>query len=235
MNLTIYDTIDSSYINIYSITIVSNRMLQNLACGMPNLQEVEIEVINGLKESKLVAFLKANPQIKKLDTNIIDFTRKIFKTILSLKFLQRWYIRNWSCDVMKINDLPCNYSIKYLKFSGRTPNPLALQIINSCNTLKTLDLRSVHNVMLVNDLWYLEWCKLERNIDILKLNSSRRAYDEIKNIDESKLFNRVYFHYSGKSPIEKLLDEYFSDKLINYKVVSYIPQSLIRKLISKID
>jgi hypothetical protein len=229
-SLTVHDAIDSSYVNLYSLSIVSNRMLQNLACEMPNLKEVEIEIISGLNESNFIEFLNANPQIKRLDTNVVDYTGEIYKTILSLKFLERWHIKNWKSDKMDVNDLLFNYSIKYLKFSGRTPAPLALKIINSCTNLETLDLRRVHNAIRVNNFWYLEWHKLERNITILKLNSGRRAYEEIKIIDDLKLFNQVHFYYTGQNPIEKQFDEYFNYKLINYKANPYIPQSLIRKL-----
>jgi hypothetical protein len=41
-SIGIYDTIDFSYLNLYSLTIVSDRILQNLSFGMPNLREVAI-------------------------------------------------------------------------------------------------------------------------------------------------------------------------------------------------
>ncbi|KXN69924.1 hypothetical protein CONCODRAFT_7625, partial [Conidiobolus coronatus NRRL 28638] len=140
--LAIHNTIDSSYINLFSLTISSNRMLKNLACGMQNLHEVEIEEIEHLDAPKLVTFLKANPQIRKLKTVCLNyFNDEIFKTILSSKSIVHWNIKNYNDEEIEASNLPSNYSIKYLEISPSVPDLLALQFIYSCKGLDTLDYR----------------------------------------------------------------------------------------------
>ncbi|KXN67107.1 hypothetical protein CONCODRAFT_10876 [Conidiobolus coronatus NRRL 28638] len=138
-------------------------MLKNLACGMPNLQEVKIDQIEYLDASKLVAFLKANPQIRKLKTVGLEyFNEEVFKTILSSKCIVDWNIINYSDEEIEASNLPSNYSIKYLEINYDVPAPLTLKIINSCKNLKTLNLKKYMNKE------HLHWSKIERRVNILK-------------------------------------------------------------------
>ncbi|KXN67110.1 hypothetical protein CONCODRAFT_10879, partial [Conidiobolus coronatus NRRL 28638] len=104
----IYESIDASYINLYYLTIASNRMLKNLTCGMPNLQEIDIQDIEGLDMSILVEFLIANPQIRKLNTSFENYSEEVLKAILSSKCLEYWYISDGNWEEIEINNLPSN-------------------------------------------------------------------------------------------------------------------------------
>jgi hypothetical protein len=81
---------------------------------MPNLREVEINDNTDLDISKLVAFLKANPQLRKLKTRLDRCDQEIFITVLSSKHLEHWDIYHWNWSKIELNSLPSNYSIKYL-------------------------------------------------------------------------------------------------------------------------
>ncbi|KXN66016.1 hypothetical protein CONCODRAFT_12242 [Conidiobolus coronatus NRRL 28638] len=229
-NLAIYDTIDSSYMNLSFIDIVSNKILQNLACGMPNLQEVvihdfDIDLLN------VVKFFKSNPQLRKLDTGFKHYNEEIIKTILSSKYLERWNIshepwgksnrENWR-RIWKINNLPINYSVKYLKINISKRVALTSQLINACKNLETLDLEIYHKIK------ELDWSRLERRINKLKLLCYYYTPNTIKNIDASRLFNQVHFKLGSSS--EEFIDRYNIYKLTNYKVLSLNSEYCVLKL-----
>ncbi|KXN66740.1 hypothetical protein CONCODRAFT_11350, partial [Conidiobolus coronatus NRRL 28638] len=183
--LTIYDTIDPSYINLHSLTIVTNRMLQNLSSGMPNLKEVKIKEGFTMDQSKLVAFLIANRQIKKLCIDQLRYNEEILNTVLSSKYLEYWDIYDWNWRDIDVNTIQSNYSIKYLIIDSAMPAPLALQLINACKFLEALELEINHETK------DLDWSKLDRKINKLKLRYSRYTTNIIKEIDTLRLFNSI--------------------------------------------
>ncbi|KXN65711.1 hypothetical protein CONCODRAFT_12627 [Conidiobolus coronatus NRRL 28638] len=218
---TIYDTIDSTYINLYSLSIVSNRMLQNLACGVPNLQEVEIKDILNLDNSKLVDFLKSNPQIRRINTKHISYSDESLKILLYSNYLEHWNFLGGNWKEIKFDNLPSNYSIKYLKINSSMPSLLALQLIKACKGLKTLDLTYYHS------LNNLDWSKFEQNINILKISCTSLDFNNIKEIDNSMIFNIVYVYARAS------IKMYDINKLKNYKFTPSISNSFTLKLINK--
>ncbi|KXN69153.1 hypothetical protein CONCODRAFT_8441 [Conidiobolus coronatus NRRL 28638] len=224
--LSIYDTIDTSYINLYSLTIVSNRMIQNLSLGMPNLKELEIRDNGTLNQSKIVEFLKANRQLKKITTNFLNYDEEIIKTMLFSKYLEHWSTLSGSWKGIEINNLPSNYSIKYLKIYSDIPTSLTCKIVNSCKNLETLDTDSEY-------FNKLDLLKFKRRINVLNLSWGVPAFKAINEIDSSSLFNQVDLCriYS----IEKYIDGYNLDKLMNYKPVRLISGAYILKLINIAD
>lgn len=222
--LMIHDTIDSRYTNLYSLEIVSNRMLQNLSCGMPNLQEVVINDIYNLDKLKLVDFLIANSQLKKINISCKECNDEIFKTILSSKYLEHFCINRINLEEMEANNLPLNFSIKYLDIYPEVPSALMLKFINACVNLETLDLY---------DYWGstdLNWLKLNRRINILKINNFDSTQWAIK-IDTSKSFDQVHIILYGST--KEFIDKYNIGKLKNYKF-SYSESKFCKlKLINK--
>ncbi|KXN64967.1 hypothetical protein CONCODRAFT_13619 [Conidiobolus coronatus NRRL 28638] len=223
--LSIYDTIDTSYTSLYSLTIVSNRMLQNLSLGMPNLKEVEIKDYGSLDQSKIIEFLKANPQLKNLSTYSVNYGEKIIKNALSSEYLERWNIDRGSWEGIEIDILPSNYSIKYLKIYSDIPGALTLKIINACKNLETLDIN--HRIFTGLDL-----INFEGRIKFLKLTNSSPTLKSINQIDISRVFNQVYIDFF--SSIENLIGNN-TDELKNYKFIPLTSQSCTLKLINKTD
>ncbi|KXN69155.1 hypothetical protein CONCODRAFT_8443 [Conidiobolus coronatus NRRL 28638] len=222
----IYDTIDASYINLYSLTIVSNRMLQNLSLGMINLQEVEIIDFRLMDQSILLKFLKANPQIRKLNTNLSCYNEEVIKTVLSSKYIEYWCIDGIHWKGIEFNNLQPNYSIKFLEI-GDMPPPLILKIVNACKGLETIDFEPCRNIDPI------EWSKFERRINNLKLHDNNHLPRYFNEIDHSKQFNQVHIEYYQS--IEKFKEDYNVDKLKNYKFVPLISRSCILKLVNKTD
>lgn len=218
---TIYDTIDSSYINLYSLSIVSNRMLQNLSSKMPNLQEIEIKDISNLDSTKLVNFLKSNPQLRKITTKHINYSIEILKTLLFSSHLEYWDFLGGNWKELEFKNILSNYSIKYLKINSSMHASLALQLINACKGLETLDLTYYHS------LNTLDWLKFGRNINILKISCTSLDFYNITEIDNSKLFNQVII-YARTS-----IKNYNINKLNNYKFTSSISNYFTLKLINK--
>ncbi|KXN66736.1 hypothetical protein CONCODRAFT_11345 [Conidiobolus coronatus NRRL 28638] len=221
-SLTIYDTIDATYTNLYSLKIYSNIMLQNLASGMPSLQEVEIEAVRDLDKSKIVKFLKANPQLRKLKTNFKNFN-EILNTILSSKYLEYWCSYDWNWEETIFNSLPSNSSIKCLKIPSSLSAHSALKLINTCKSLKTLEL----TYYTFNNL---DWLKFEKRINILKLSYLDLTSNCLKEIDNSMLFNLILFKIDIS--IEELIEDYNIVKLNNYKFTPLISRSCNLKLIN---
>jgi hypothetical protein len=220
--LFIYDTIDNSYINLYSSTIVSNIMIQNLTCGMPNLREVEIHNIEDLDTSKLVAFLKANPQLRKLKTMFECCDEETIKTILFSKCLEYWDIYNCNWKETEFNVLPSNYSIKYINVTNAPSPPLVLKLINACKGIKTLN--SEYDILKNLDL-----LKFERKINKLLYNNF--SLKAIKAIDSSRLFNQV--HLNSHRSVERFIEDDNIGILKNYKFIRLISGLAILKLINK--
>ncbi|KXN67108.1 hypothetical protein CONCODRAFT_80276 [Conidiobolus coronatus NRRL 28638] len=186
--LTIYDTIDPSYINLISLTVVSNRMIQNLAFGIPSLQDVEIEEIDNLDTSKLVAFLKANPQIKKLSIRLRSYKKVILECILYSKNLEHLCINHGYWRGIEVNNHQSNYSIKYLKIYGENlPAPTNFQLISACKNLETLDID-------YGCFEKLDLLKFKKKINVLKLSVNSLPRSAIKKIDTSRLFNKVHLY-----------------------------------------
>ncbi|KXN67114.1 hypothetical protein CONCODRAFT_19837 [Conidiobolus coronatus NRRL 28638] len=222
--LTIYEIIDASYISLCSLTILTNRMLQRLACGMPNLLEVAIENKYTLDTSKLVVFLEANPQLRKLSIRLYRFSEEIFKYILSCKYLECLSVISDRWERLEINNLPSNYSIKYLKIYCEQFAPLTLHLINACNILKTLEF--VH----IREFYYLDWSKFKRRINILKLFGNSSGLGIINEIDNLKSFNQIHLKYDYS--INEEICNYNLDKLNNYKLIRLISKDFIFKLIN---
>jgi hypothetical protein len=208
--LGLFDTIDNSYLKLYSLTIVSNRMLQNLSLGMPNLKEVEIYDYDCLDQSKIAEFLKSYPQLKKISTYAVDYNEEIVKAVLSSKCLERWstYHGNW--EGIEFNNLPSNNSIKYLEIFSDIPTSLIYKIINSCKSLQILYIN--YNTFIELDL-----LKIEERINLLKIGNCVRRIEYIIELGSSKLFNRVHINFY--STVEDLVEKYSIDKLKNYKLI----------------
>jgi hypothetical protein len=223
-SLRIYDRLDANYTNLYSLSIVSNRMIHNLAFGMPKLKQVDIEDMLDLDTSKLVEFLKANPQLKKLNTNFKQINEEILNSILSSKCLEYWHINSTYWKERKIDCLPSNFSIKYLKIDRSLSNHLATLFIQACNSLERLELKYYSNLRAFTG------SNLERSINTLKLTYSHFTPSDIKEIDSSKLFKQVNFELH--IPIEKFIDEYNIDKLKNYRFIPSISNYCTLKLIN---
>ncbi|KXN68280.1 hypothetical protein CONCODRAFT_9510 [Conidiobolus coronatus NRRL 28638] len=229
-NIYFYDTIDSSYINLQSITIFSNRMLQNLSSGLPNLQKVEIIDFQDLDESKLIKFLKTNPQLRKMNTTSSSYNEEIINTVLSSENLEYWHICSYGWMGTEVNNLPSNYSIKHLRISYDVPAPIALKIINACKSIKTLDL-SCYEYHLNS----LEWSKFERRINILNLPYDIHTPNHIKDIDALRLFKSIYIERKydlGDLIIRIFFEQMNSIKLNNYNI-TITTKSFILELINK--
>ncbi|KXN68281.1 hypothetical protein CONCODRAFT_9511, partial [Conidiobolus coronatus NRRL 28638] len=228
--LYLYDTIDSTYINLHTISIYSNRLLQNLSSGLPNLQKVEIEIVN-LDKSKFIKFIKANPQLRNLDTRFWYYKEEMIKAVLSSIHLQHWLICGWTWEDTEVNNLPSNYSIKHLRISYDVPAPIALKIINACKSIKNLDL-SCYEYHLNS----LEWSKFERRINILNLSYDKWTPNDIKEIDASRLFNSIHIerrYNIDENTIKLYIDKINSFKLNNYKFIILTTKSFILELINK--
>ncbi|KXN69919.1 hypothetical protein CONCODRAFT_7618 [Conidiobolus coronatus NRRL 28638] len=65
----VFNTIDSSYTNLSLLSIVSNKMLTNLTHRIHNLREVEVINHWDLDDTKLLEFIKNNPQLTMLEIN----------------------------------------------------------------------------------------------------------------------------------------------------------------------
>ncbi|KXN67115.1 hypothetical protein CONCODRAFT_10884 [Conidiobolus coronatus NRRL 28638] len=226
--LGFYNTIDASYINLNSLTIISDIMLKNLTCGMPNLQKVEIDYIGDMDASNIVSFLKANSHIRKLTTiRFGDYNEEIFNAILSSKCLEYWCIDDTGFNEIEVYNLRSNYSIKYLEIDCSVPELLTLKIINACKNLKILDCMKYGTVK------KLDLSKIELKINILKLSSFLLTIDDINGIDTSNKFNQIHIYLIN--PNEEFINEYNIGNPKNYKVIPYTPISCIRKLINKND
>jgi hypothetical protein len=223
VHLFIYNTIDVSYVNLYSLTIVTNRMLQKLSSGMPNLKEVEIKYIDYWDKANIIAFLKANPQLKKLNIQYFTYNEEIFKIILSYQYLEHLNIKIGSCEGMEVNNLPPNYSIKYLQIYNSLSDTLALQVINACKNLEYLDLDGD-----------FDWLKVERRINKLKLIYNRYiTNDTIIKIDCSRLFNSVNIELDTYNQDE--INKIINFKLSNYKIIPYTAKACTLNLLNKTD
>jgi hypothetical protein len=223
--LFIYDTIDISYINLQSFTITSNRVLQNLSTGLPSLKKIEIIDRFNLDKSNIVAFIKANQQLKILITEFLYYSEEMIKTLLSSKCLNYWSSTDYGYYETEVTNLPNNYSIKYLEFHGEElPATLIFQIINACNSLETLDI-------CYDCFNELDLLKFERKINILKLSYGVPTLKAISEIDASRLFNRIDLGHIYS--IEKFVGKYRIDKLKNYKFIPLISGSCILELINK--
>jgi hypothetical protein len=225
-SLMIYDTIDAEYKNLYSLSVASDKILQNLSTGMQNLKEVDIKDADCLDQSKLNEFLKANTQLKKININFEHYNEEIIQTILYAKYLEYLRIDAGYLEEIQINTLPTNYSIKHLFISSNLPGPF-FQIINACKNLETLEFEYLHYVYFNN----LDLSKLVRKINILKLYYGHFSFDTIKEADNLKLFNSVHIkHYNS---IENYVEKYDIDKLNNYSFIPPIIKHGIAKLINK--
>jgi hypothetical protein len=223
-DFTIYDSIDSYFTNLYSLSIVTNRMLQNLSSGMPNLREVEIKECYYMKGSDIAAFLKANPQIEKLVTNFRYYNAEILQTILSFKYLNYWSICYARWEGFEVYNLPSNYSVKHLKFDRFTPAPFIYQFTNACKILETLELEHC----LKPD--YLNWSKFERRIPILKLSYKNFHRKYFKPINDSRKFNAIYTEKHDY--VKDFIRKCNTDVLNNYKYIPSNSRFYVFKLIN---
>jgi hypothetical protein len=155
----------------------------------------------------------------------------MISAILTSIHLERWIICSWTWIDIEVNSLTSNYSIIHLRISYDVPAPISLKIINACKTLETLDL-SCYTYHLDS----LEWSKIERRINILKLSFYSCTINDIKEIDASSLFNSIYiervYDYSHSS-IKLYLDQINSIKLNNYKFSVLISKACVLKLINR--
>lgn len=206
--LPIYETIDSSYVNLRFLTIGSNKMLENLSYEMPNLKEVELLYSRDLDSIKVAEFLKANPQVTKIFTEFDQPSKAAFKTILSSKSIEHWFVSREYSDEIEINNLPLNYSINHLSIGGYIFANLALKIINACKNLETLNLEDYRNVE------EFCWSKLDHKINRLEVSYDTFTPKDFKDFDTLKLFNQIQFN-----PI--FCDDDFTNELDGYKFNNY--------------
>ncbi|KXN69917.1 hypothetical protein CONCODRAFT_7616 [Conidiobolus coronatus NRRL 28638] len=165
--LSIFDTIDSSYTSLITLSITSNKMLSNLSTNMQNLKDIRICSNSELDEDLLLKFVKLNPQLTRLDARFIKYSKEIFTTILSLKHLSCFYIDFCLYEGHEISkDFPLNYSIKKLKFDRDTHQSIISLLIKNCKNLDSIefynyDFEKKHISI---------WDGLNRRINTLKFN-----------------------------------------------------------------
>jgi hypothetical protein len=224
LDLKLYDKIDSKYNNLNFISITSNIMLQNLSFGMPSLQKAAVLNFELFDKSKLCAFLKANPQLKIIDTKTDHINEELIKTILASKSLESWYISsgNWNETTVKI--LSSNYSIKHIIINNYIPASVVMKLANSCKLLEIFEFKHY------SDINEIDWLKLERRVNILKLTYFNLTPSCFKKIDSSRIFNTV--RLKVRISIEKFIERFKVDKLENYIFIPLVSGSCILKLIN---
>jgi hypothetical protein len=191
---------------------------------MSNLQAVDIKA-EGLDNAKIVKFLKYNPQLKKL-TICSCYNEQIFNIIFSYKYIE--YLRicteSWRENVIEVGTLSSNHSIKFLTISRYTTDHLAFKLSNSCKNLKYFELENYRY------LYNLDWSKLERRVNSLKLSECSLSNNVISEIDNSKLFNQIRIKLDDFS--ENFIDDYNINKLNNYKFTHSISTTFNLELIN---
>ncbi|KXN67121.1 hypothetical protein CONCODRAFT_10891 [Conidiobolus coronatus NRRL 28638] len=202
-------------------------MFQNLSSGMPNLKEVKIKEGFTMDQSKLVAFLIANRQIKKLCTDQLRYNDEILNTVLSSKHLEYWDIYDWNWRDVEVNTLQSNYSIKYLIIDSAMPAPLTLQLINACKILETLELE------INQETKDLDWSKLKQKINNLNLTYSRYTTNIIREINALRIFNSI--HIQPNIYTRDHVNKYINFKLNNYMLVPSLSKACTLKLINKTE
>jgi hypothetical protein len=221
----IFNTIDSSYANLTSLSIVSNKMLTNLAHCIQSLSEVEVINHWDLDDSVLLEFIKQNPQLAKLEINFNKISGKILESILSSKCLSYFsIIKNRYYFNEEFNYFPINYSIKKLRLRGIISAELALKIINSCKNLKNLELI---NCNFLRDKF--EWDNINQKISNIHFINCYCNGELIQTLDKLQIFDKgIFSHCYGTHGPEGFNLKNFA----RFPFTSTKPNSFIIKIIN---
>jgi hypothetical protein len=202
-------------------------MLQNLTSEISNLHEVDIVIFEDFNEWNFAKFLNSNPQVRKMSIRFERYNENVVKFVLSSEYLEYLYIYFGDSERTHANNLPSNYSIKYLRIFYGVPTPLTLQFINTCKNLEILDLKSY------NSLQHLDWLKLNQRINILKLSNdffTLSALGALEDINDLRLFKIIHFVPSAYT--KDYVNKDIISKLSNYKLITIISKSCKLKLIN---
>ncbi|KXN69912.1 hypothetical protein CONCODRAFT_79093 [Conidiobolus coronatus NRRL 28638] len=224
---SILDSIDSSYTNLTSLSITSNKMLQNLSIKMPNLKEVIILNNPSFDNSLILEFLKKNPQLAKLEIFFNQYTTELINAILSSKNLKYLVIQECiDLEIESFDNYHVNDSIEKIELGPGSIAGLASLLINNCQNAKTIELREF--VIVESDLFSLK--VLNQRISTLKFDfcSFYRAASCIQALDSLKNFNRATFiecnsiddyydYYEGDA--DSFISEDIFSNLSNYELI----------------
>jgi hypothetical protein len=216
-----FDLLDRTYINLTQISIISNDMLTNLTHTLPNLVEVHILNYWDLDNEQLLKFLQLNQNLKKLITKFSHPSIEIINLILSLKKLEYWKIDKYSFMECDISNLPQNSNIKTLSLGRKLFGNAALQLINSCKALTTLEFVDCD---LTNYDTSLKWHKLQARPMLIKLVNCQVSTLSIKTLDNLALCNRAEFTSSHCSL--HIIRELNNIGLMNYVFIPSLTESI---------
>jgi hypothetical protein len=184
--VSVFDNVDSSFINLKFIDIPSNKMLKNLS-STPNLKEVKILQRGDIKEDSLVEFFKINPQITKLEMEHRPENDELLQTIISSKFLRYFGIDGTYYYSPQCDSYPLNYSIKNLIIGSGINQSIAIQLINACKASEYVEFNCWHLYAIKN----IEWDNLTQRVSFLGFRFCELKSAYIRTLDRLKFFDRL--------------------------------------------
>ncbi|KXN66910.1 hypothetical protein CONCODRAFT_80355 [Conidiobolus coronatus NRRL 28638] len=143
-----FSVINSDFTNLTNLTIISNKILNNLSTHMPNLIQVKFLAypVFEFDKAKLKSFFNINPQLRRLIVSDEILNDEILKTIYSLKNLKYLEISR-ARDAQIPQNLKgiINESIQHIKICKYfQPGDLEL-FLNSCTNLKIVEIDNIQH------------------------------------------------------------------------------------------
>ncbi|KXN69918.1 hypothetical protein CONCODRAFT_18020 [Conidiobolus coronatus NRRL 28638] len=184
--VSIFDNIDSSYVNLTTLDILSNKMLKSLS-SIPNLKEVRILQIGDLDNSSLIEFFKKNPQLTSLAMEYRPEDDALLQNILLLKSLTFFGIDGAYYYTPQYDSYPLNHSIKYLVLGSGIDKNIAIQLINACKGLEYVEFNCWYFYPIKN----IKWDKLTQRIKYLGFVFCEFEASYIKILDNLKFFDQA--------------------------------------------
>jgi hypothetical protein len=215
--LSIFNTIDSSYSNLTTLSVISNKALENLPINMPNLKDVRLCNNRNLDSKLILEFIKKNPQLDRLEARFITYSTELFDAILSSKYLSYFYIDYCLYEEFEISKrFTVNYSIKKLKFDRDTHHSIISLLIRNCQSLKYVEFCNYD----FEEKHISIWNGINRTINTLKFSYCYfdRCVTYIQMLSDLNFFNRATFlsYYSAENTVEELN----LDNIDNYKLIT---------------
>lgn len=184
--VSIFNNIDSSYTNLTTIDILSNKMLKSLS-SIPNLKEVRILQVGDLDNSSLIEFFKKNPQIISLGMEYRPEDDTLLQSIISSKSLRFFGIDGAYYYSPQHDSYPHNNSIKYLVLGSGIDRNIAIQIINSCKSLEYVEFNCWNFYAIKN----INWKKLTQRVNYLGFVFCELEPSHLKTLDALKFFDQA--------------------------------------------
>ncbi|KXN65140.1 hypothetical protein CONCODRAFT_13376 [Conidiobolus coronatus NRRL 28638] len=192
--------IDSSFSNLQSLSVVNNRMLNNISNGLSSLVHAELNPEYDFENEILIKFIYNSHKLKKLSISTKQMNQSVINSILRSKGIKHLSIQPCSgFSSIELNNLYKNKSIKRLTIESSNYEFNPIKILEACQSIETLELVDFSDSL----FWHTNWNSYTGKLSSIIFNSLVRSsmlsfIPIITNVNEIKFIKGYNFSTFSK-------------------------------------